>query len=153
MILNIIRIVKMFRMTIVSTPTRTVDEDLDRNIAYFLSDIGYIPRLKPSTDFQAISRSAYFRLFKECFLLHNEKYWSGDELMSYLKTSRTTLYRHLNKLKAMDMLEELQEGKSKKYRLRSGDLLKAWSWVEVNLKMALDNYRKNVEHISDLIRK
>ena len=34
--------------------------------------------------------------------------------MAYLKTSRTTLYRHLNKLKAMDILEEIQEGKTKK---------------------------------------
>lgn len=137
-------------MTIVSSPTRDPGDDLDRNIAYFLSDIGYIPRLKISTDFNSITKSAYFRLFKECFLMKSERYWTGDELISYLHTSRTTLYRHLNKLKAMDMLEETQDGKSKKYRLRSGDLLKAWSWVEVNVRMALDNYRKNVERISEL---
>lgn len=153
MIKIIITIIKMFRMTIVSAPTRTVDEDLDRNIAFFLSDIGYIPRLKPTTDFQVISRSAYFRLFKECFLIHSDRYWTGDELLSYLKTSRTTLYRHLNKLKSMDLLEEIQDGKNKKYRLRSGDLVRAWSWVEVNLKMALENYKKNVEHISELIKR
>lgn len=140
----------MFKMTIVSSPTRDPGDDLDRNIAYFLSDIGYIPRLKISTDFNSITKSAYFRLFKECFLMKSERYWTGDELISYLHTSRTTLYRHLNKLKAMDMLEETQDGKSKKYRLRSGDLLKAWSWVEVNVRMALDNYRKNVERISEL---
>lgn len=140
----------MFKMTIVSSPTRDSGDDLDRNIAYFLSDIGYIPRLKISTDFNSIIKSAYFRLFKECFLMHSDRYWTGDELMAYLHTSRTTLYRHLNKLKAMDMLEEVQEGKNKKYRLRSGDLLKAWNWVEVNVRMALDNYRKNVERISEL---
>lgn len=140
----------MFKMTIVSSPTRDSGDDLDRNIAYFLSDIGYIPRLKISTDFNSITRSAYFRLFKDCFLMHSDRYWTGDELMTYLHTSRTTLYRHLNKLKAMDMLEEIQEGKNKKYRLRSGDLLKAWNWVEVNVRMALDNYRKNVERISEL---
>ncbi|HKJ96112.1 MAG TPA: helix-turn-helix domain-containing protein [Thermoplasmataceae archaeon] len=140
----------MFKMTIVSSPTRDPGDDLDRNIAYFLSDIGYIPRLNIQTDFNSISKSAYFRLFKDCFLMRSDRYWTGDELMSYLHTSRTTLYRHLNKLKSMDMLEEIQEGKMKKYRLRSGDLLKAWSWVEVNVKMALDNYRKNVERISEL---
>ncbi|HLH86567.1 MAG TPA: helix-turn-helix domain-containing protein [Thermoplasmataceae archaeon] len=140
----------MFKMTVVSTPTRIMDDDLDKNIAYFLSDIGYIPKLRPSTDFQSISTSAYFRLFKDCFLLHPERYWTGEELMAYLNTSRTTLYRHLNKLKSMDLLEEVQEGKTKKYRIRSGDLIKAWNWVEVNMKMALDNYRKTVEHISRL---
>jgi DNA-binding transcriptional ArsR family regulator len=137
----------MFRMTIVSAPSRAVENDLDKTIAFFLSDIGYIPRLKPSTDFQVISKSAYFRLFKECFLERSDRYWTGDELLSYLNTSRTTLYRHLNKLKAMDILEEIQEGKVKKYRLRSGDILRAWSWVEVNIKMALDNYKKTVEQI------
>ncbi|MEM0158805.1 MAG: helix-turn-helix domain-containing protein [Thermoplasmataceae archaeon] len=140
----------MFKMTVVAAPTRIMDEDLDKNIAYFLSDIGYIPKLRPTTDFQVISRSAYFRLFKECFLLHSEKYWTGEELMAYLGTSRTTLYRHLNKLKSMDLLEEVQDGKSKKYRIRSGDILKAWNWVEVNMKMAMENYRKTVEHISRL---
>ena len=143
----------MFKMTMVSAPSRVLDTDLDRTIAYFLSDIGYIPRLSPDTDYSQIAKSAYFRLFKECFLLNPERYWTGDELMAYLKTSRTTLYRHLNKLKAMDILEEIQEGKTKKYRMRSGDLLRAWSWVEINMKMSMENYRKTVEHISSLVAK
>ena len=130
----------MFKLTMVSAPSRVLDTDLDRTIAYFLSDIGYIPRLSPDTDYSQIAESAYFRLFKECFLLNPQRYWTGDELMAYLKTSRTTLYRHLNKLKAMDILEEIQEGKTKKYRMRSGDLLRAWSWVEINMKMAMENY-------------
>lgn len=142
----------MFKMTIVSTPTRDAGDDLDRNIAYFLWDIGYIPRLSIETDYESIKNSAYFRLFKDCFLMHSERYWTAEELMSYLETSRTTLYRHLNKLKSMDMLEEIHDGKTKKYRLRSGDVMKAWNWVEVNVKMALDNYRKNVERIASLIR-
>ncbi|MFG1450042.1 MAG: helix-turn-helix domain-containing protein [Thermoplasmataceae archaeon] len=142
----------MFKITVATTPARSLDNDLDRNIAYFLSDIGYIPRVSPTTDLQTIRESAYFRLFRDCFLLKAERYWTGDELMAYLKTSRTTLYRHLNKLKSMDILEEVQEGKTKKYRLRSGDLMKAWNWVEVNTKLALDNYRKTVEQISRLTR-
>ena len=143
----------MFKLTMVSAPSRVLDTDLDRTIAYFLSDIGYIPRLSPDTDYSQIAESAYFRLFKECFLLNPQRYWTGDELMAYLKTSRTTLYRHLNKLKAMDILEEIQVGKTKKYRMRSGDLLRAWSWVEINMKMAMENYRKTVEHISSLVAK
>ncbi len=142
----------MFRMTIVSAPSRAIDSDLDKTVAFFLSDIGYIPRLKPSTDFQVITKSAYFRLFKECFLMRSDRYWTGDELLSYLSTSRTTLYRHLNKLKSMDLLEEIQEGKIKKYRLRSGNILRAWTWVEVNIKMALENYKKTVEQIDAGVR-
>ncbi len=141
----------MFKMTVVASPTRVISEDLDRNIAYFLSDIGYIPRLRPDTDLSSIVSSAYFRLFKDCFLMNSDRRWSGEELMAYLKTSRTTLYRHLNKLKSLDILEETQEGKTKRYRLRSGDILRAWGWVEVNLKIALEAYRKNVERIASLL--
>ena len=71
----------MFKITIASTPQRVLDQDLNRSIAYFLSDIGYIPRLNPNTDFESISKSVYFRLFKECFLDNSERYWTGEELM------------------------------------------------------------------------
>ena len=141
----------MFKISVVSVPTRIVSDDLDRNIAYFLSDIGYIPRLRPDTDFQTISKAAYFRLFKECFVINSSRYWSAEELMAYLQVSRTTLYMHLNKLKGLDILEEIQEGKTKKYRIRFGDLLRAWNWVEVNLKMAIENYRHTVEIISEIV--
>ena len=140
----------MFKITIATTPARSMDGDLNRNIAYFLSDIGYIPRVSPATDLQTIKDSASFRLFKDCFIMNSERYWTGDELMAYLHTSRTTLYRHLNKLKSLDILEESHEGKTKKYRLRSGDLMKAWNWVEVNMKMALENYRRSVDQIVKL---
>ncbi len=143
----------MFKITIASTPQRVLDQDLNRSIAYFLSDIGYIPRLNPNTDFESISKSVYFRLFKECFLDNSERYWTGEELMAYLKTSRTTLYRHLNKLKSMDLLEEEHDGKNKKYRLRGGNLETAWNWVKININMALDNYEKTVEHVWRLSKK
>ncbi|WP_010916448.1 helix-turn-helix domain-containing protein [Thermoplasma volcanium] len=142
----------MFKIAITSVPARVDVSDLDRSLAYFLSDIGYIPKINPSTDMNSIKNSVYFRLFKECFLMNGERFWTPEELMSYLGTSRSTLYRHLNKLKYMDLLEEVKDGKIKKYRIRSGDILKAWSWVEINVKMAMDNYRSNVEHIVDLIR-
>jgi len=142
----------MFKISITSVPSRVDEAYLDRSIAYFLSDIGYIPRISPSTDMNSIKNSVYFRLFKECFLIHSERYWTPEELMSYLNTSRSTLYRHLNKLKYLDILEEIKDGKVKKYRIRSGDLEKAWSWVEINIKMAIENYRNNVQHINSLIK-
>ncbi len=142
----------MFKISITSVPSRTGENDTDRSIAYFLSDIGYIPRINPGTDMHNIVESVYFRLFKECFLSNSNRFWTPEELMSYLNTSRSTLYRHLNKLKSMDILEETREGKTKRYRIRSGDLVKAWSWVEVNIRMAMENYRNNVIHISELIQ-
>ena len=34
----------MFKITIASSPQRILDNNLERSLAYFLSDIGYIPR-------------------------------------------------------------------------------------------------------------
>ncbi|MCL4314991.1 MAG: winged helix-turn-helix domain-containing protein [Candidatus Thermoplasmatota archaeon] len=141
----------MFKFSLVTVPSRPPTDDLDKNLAFFLSDIGYIPRVRPDSDMQSILSSAYYRLIRECFLEFPDRYWSPDELLSYLSTSRTTLYRHLNKLKSMDILEEGQDGRIKKYRLRSGDLLKAWSWVEINIKIAMEGYRKSVEKIEALL--
>ncbi len=137
----------MFKITIASSPQRVLDSNLERSLAYFLSDIGYIPRMNPDTDMETIRRSAGFRLFMECFLREPEKYWEVEEIIAHLAISRTTLYRHLNKLKSMDILEDSHGGRSKNYRLRGGNLEAAWAWVEINVKMTLENYRKTVEHV------
>jgi predicted DNA-binding ArsR family transcriptional regulator len=67
------------------------------------------------------------------------------------------VYRHLNKLKALDLLEESvvrpdsSEGQPKKaYRIRYGNLSKAWNFVEAHVKVAMDNYRKTVDHLQEL---
>jgi len=73
-----------------------------------------------------------------------------DELLGYLQTSRPTLYRHLNKLKNFDLLEEEHEGITKMYRLRLGNFSRAWRFVEENVKMVMENYRAMVEHITEL---
>jgi DNA-binding transcriptional ArsR family regulator len=143
----------MFKMTIASSPQRILNNDVERNLAYFLSDIGYIPRMNPDTDMDTIRRSAGFRLFHECFLRDPQKYWEVEEIMSYLGISRTTLYRHLNKLKSMDVLEEAHGGRSKNYRLRGGSLESAWNWVEINVRMTMENYRKIVDTVWNQAKK
>ena len=76
-----------------------------------------------------------------------------------LGTSKPTVYRHLNKLKSLDLLEEIQSidestKKAKKaYRLRYGDLKKAWNFVEAHVKVAMENYGKTVEHLQNLMIK
>ncbi|HHH79539.1 MAG TPA: ArsR family transcriptional regulator, partial [Thermoplasmatales archaeon] len=84
------------------------------------------------------------------------KSWMVEEIAHKLQVSKPTVYRHLNKLKGMDILEDVQvedtSGQSKKaYRLRYGNLEKAWSFVEAHLKVAIENYGKTVEHIQRLV--
>jgi N-glycosylase/DNA lyase len=69
------------------------------------------------------------------------------------------VYRHLNKLKGFDILEEVQifdettKQNKKAYRLRYGNLQKAWNFVEAHLKVAIENYGKTVEHLQKLVEK
>ena len=141
----------MFEIQLRRTSPMLHEDDLDRVLVHFLSSIGYIKH-SPDKDFETAKKSVGYRLFKECFILHPEKMWSVDELLNYLNTSRPTLYRYLNKLKSYDLLEEEHEGIAKRYRLRYGDIEKAWSFVEANVKMAMENYRREVEHIAKLAR-
>ena len=139
----------MFEIQIRLDSPNTQEQDLDRALVYFLSSIGYI-KYQGDRDFESAKTSVGYRLFKECFLLHPKKMWSVDELLGYLQTSRPTLYRHLNKLKNFDLLEEEHEGITKMYRLRLGNFSRAWRFVEENVKMAMENYRAMVEHITEL---
>lgn len=90
---------------------------------------------------------------------HPEKAWFVDEIAAGLKASRPTVYRHLNKLKSFDILEEVQvfdetsKQNKKGYRLRYGNFQKAWNFVEAHLKVAIENYSKTVEHLQDLMEK
>ncbi|MCD6370379.1 MAG: helix-turn-helix transcriptional regulator [Thermoplasmata archaeon] len=143
----------MFEMNINIVNPMKHEKNIDYVLLTFLSSIGYLPRIDPQRDFETAIKSVPYILFKECFLEYGERWWSVDELLAYLKTTRPTLYRHLNKLKSLDILEERQEGMSKRYRLRYGDLSKAWTFVEANVNLAMQNYRIMVDHISSLIRR
>ncbi|AGB05140.1 hypothetical protein AciM339_1278 [Aciduliprofundum sp. MAR08-339] len=140
----------MFEMNITLLTPMVHERNLDYVLLTFLSSIGYMPRVDPQRDFERAIKSVPYRLFKECFLLHPDREWSVEELLAYLDTTRTTLYRHLNKLKSLDILDERQDGMNKMYRLRYGDLARAWNFVEANVKLAMENYRIMVEHISKL---
>jgi DNA-binding transcriptional ArsR family regulator len=92
-------------------------------------------------------------------LKHPSKAWLVDEISTKLSTSKPTVYRHLNKLKGFDILEEIQifddntQQNKKAYRLRYGNIQKAWNFVEAHLKVAIENYGKTVEHLQTLIDK
>ena len=93
----------------------------------------------------------------DCFMRNIKRVWLVDELAVYLDTTRPTIYRHLNKLKSMDVIEESEterDGQMKKgYRIRYGDLRKAWSFTEANVEMAMESYRKTIDHLQALVEK
>ncbi len=140
----------MFEIQVRMVSPMSHDRDPDSALARFLAAIGYI---KPTMgeNVEEARHSVGFRLFKECFLAHPDKMWSAEEMIVHLDTSKPTLYRYLNKLKALDLLEESHEGITKRYRLRYGNLRKAWTFVEANVNIAMENYRKMVEHIMELM--
>ena len=140
-----------FEMQIVSNTPLTGDDDFDTVAIKFFEQIGYISK---GTD-----PKIPYKLFSDFFLKNPTKAWFIDEITNKLKTSRPTVYRHLNKLKGFDILEEVQvfdditKQNKKGYRLRYGNFQKAWNFVEAHLKVAIENYGKTVEHMQFLIEK
>lgn len=141
-----------FEIVVVNNTPLTPHEDLDRVLLEMLRHVGYLDR--GADDESAIVKGVAFRLVRDCFLLRPEKSWTADELITTLDTTRPTLYRHLNKLKALDVLEEsaLEADATgrKAYRVRYGNLAKAWNFVEANVKIAMENYRKSIDHLQAL---
>lgn len=140
-----------FELVVVNNTPLTPHEDLDDVALQFLRQVGYLDR--GADDTANMRESVAYRLFRDCFLLRPDKLWTVEEIITSLDTSRPTVYRHLNKLKALDILEESSqredpEGNSRKaYRLRYGNFSKAWNFVEANVKVAMENYRKSAEHL------
>lgn len=147
----------MFELNVVSNtplePIKAVEEVAET----FLTQIGYLPR---NPDGRAgghgVRDSVPYRLFMDHFMRNMGKAWSVDELSVLLNTTRPTVYRHINKLKSLDILESLDvevDGQVKKgYRIRYGDLSKAWSFTEANVNMAMENYKRTVRHLQELVR-
>ena len=140
-----------FEMQVVSN-TPLVGEDNPELVAkMFFEQIGYLSK--------GADPDIPFKLFNDFFIKHPTKAWFVDELSSKLDTSKPTVYRHLNKLKGFDILEEVQifdentQQNKKAYRLRYGNIQKAWNFVEAHLKVAIENYAKTVEHLQKLIDK
>jgi predicted transcriptional regulator len=89
------------------------------------------------------------------FMKYQGRAWSVEELAYLLDTSKPTIYRHINKLKSLDLLESMDveyDGDMRKgYRIRYGDLSKAWNFTRSNVEMAMQNYTATVEHFQKLM--
>lgn len=130
--------------------------DVDVVAETFLVQIGYLPKgYDPKTGAVTVRDSVPYRLFMDHFMAFPSKAWTVEELAAILGTTKPTVYRHINKLKAMDILEAMDvefDGQMRKgYRIRFGDLVKAWSFAETNVSMAMENYRKTVIHFQELM--
>lgn len=148
----------MFELRVVSNTPMTAVSDVNLIAESFLIDIGYIPKgYDPKTSATSIRDSVPYRLFMEFLMKYQGKAWSVEELAFLLDTSKPTIYRHINKLKALDLLESMDveyEGEMRKgYRIRYGDLSKAWNFTKSNVEMAMQNYTSTVDHFQQLVVK
>jgi hypothetical protein len=121
----------------------------------FLVAIGYLtPWSTAHGDDKAMESLAY-KLFKNCLLDRAERSWTMRELMAVLHTSKPTLYRHLKKLESLDLMERGLRGESprssKAFRIRYGNLSKAWNFTEEHARQSLRSYRETVEHLERLL--
>ncbi|HDD57252.1 MAG: transcriptional regulator [Spirochaetes bacterium] len=137
-----------FEIRVVSNTPLTGEKDVENATRMFLYQIGYLSK--------GSDPEIPYRIFYDFFLKHPSRAWMVEEISKELKVSKPTVYRHLNKLKGLDIIEDVQvsddTGQSKKaYRLRYGNFEKAWNFVEAHLKVAIENYGKTVEHIQKLL--
>ncbi len=147
----------MFELQIVSNTPMNGVTDIDVVAETFLVQIGYLPKgYDPKTGAVTVKESVPYRLFMDHFMKLPAKVWTVEELAALLGTTKPTIYRHINKLKSMDLLEAMDveyDGQMRKgYRIRFGDLVKAWSFTESNVQMAMDNYKKTVVHFQELMQ-
>lgn len=138
-----------FEMQVISNTPLSGEDDFDTAAMQFFEQIGYLSK--------GSDPALPYHLFVDFFLKHPTKAWFVDDIAGALKTSRPTVYRHLNKLKGFDILEEcsvfdeVSKQQKKGYRLRYGNFQKAWNFVEAHLKVAVENYGKTVEHLQKLL--
>jgi hypothetical protein len=138
-----------FELTVKSNTPLIGETDKFVIARLLLENIGYITKGSEPT--------IPLNLFMNCFLIQPEKPWLAEEMAVKLDTSIPTIYRHLNKLKSMDILEEvkLEDSETKQikkgYKLRYGNLSKAWNFVEAHVSAAMENYRKTIDHLQYIV--
>ncbi len=143
-----------FQIHVVSNVPLTSVKDPQEVALLFLGQIGYLP-IRAGVGDEEVRRGIPYRLLVDHLLRRSERGWTAEELASRLGTGKATVYRHINKLKSLDLLEEVKvptpDGSRKGYRIRYGNLAKAWNFVEAHVDVAMENYRRTVEHFQGLI--
>jgi AcrR family transcriptional regulator len=145
-----------FEIALVNTPPVADIEDPRDAQATFFTQIGYYSEgYDPKTKARNIFESVPFRIFSDHFLKNPTSAHKVDDIAARLKTTVATVYRHLNKIKRLDILDEVELGKKvgvkaqKGYRLRYGSFPEAWRFTETDIEASLDHYRILVDNISE----
>ena len=98
----------MFELQVVSNTPMTGVDDVNVVAETLLVQIGYLPKgYDPKTGAITVRDSVPYRLFMDHLMAHPSKAWTVEELASLLGTTKPTIYRHINKLKSMDLLEAM----------------------------------------------
>ncbi|MEM3396910.1 MAG: transcriptional regulator [Thermoplasmata archaeon] len=141
-----------FEITLKGEPP-LFDKDLDTALLNFLIMIGYLSKEHDKrTKAVSVKESVGYKLIRNCFIENMVRAWKVNELCTVLSTTPPTVWRYLNRLKDLDLLEEVPtEDGSKGYRIRYGNFAMAWNFVEANTMNVLENYKKMVNHIQKLI--
>jgi predicted transcriptional regulator len=137
-----------------------LSKPLEIVILQFLQAIDYLPFCEDDDKdmVQAQLNGVPYRLFVECLLKRADKRWTSEELAEFLDTTKPTIYRHIKKLLILNLLEksaleskESHRPPKKAFRLRYGNLAKAWNFLEAYTNNSLRNYRKTVEHLQKML--
>ena len=144
-----------FNLALSERPPLDPASDPGARLVDMMEAIGYLtPWSTPKGGGDPGENLAY-RLLKDCLMDRPDRTWTMRELMAVLDTSKPTLYRHLKKLEALDLLERGLRGESprssKAFRIRYGDMSKAWNFTEEHAKQSLRAYRQTVEHLEALM--
>ncbi|MCI4359570.1 MAG: helix-turn-helix domain-containing protein [Thermoplasmata archaeon] len=147
-----------FELALRSRTPLTPLHETDEVLTEFLRWIGYLPEHDDARSGEGpVRESLGYRIVRDCLLRDLSRPWYAEELAAVLKSSKPSVYRHLNKLKSLDLLEEVAgsaDGKGRKgYRLRYGNLSRAWDFTEANAQNALRRYRETVDHLQGLIER
>jgi predicted transcriptional regulator len=145
-----------FELTLRYATPLTPLSDLDEVLKEFLRMVGYLPPHEDARTGEGPTESTVgYRLVRDCLLKDAARPWYVEEVTAVLSTSKSTAYRYINRLKALDLLEEVaaeRDGKGRKgYRLRYGNLAQAWDFTEANAQNALRRYRETVNHLQRLV--
>ncbi len=144
-----------FEISVTSNVPLTPIKDLEEVTVTFLRNIGYLARGSEGlTGGRDVRQSIPYRIFAEHLLGRKDRGQTVEQMASRLKTTKATVYRHINKLKSLDILEEVEvmmpTGPRKGYRIRYGNLAKAWNFVEAHVQVAMEHYRETVDHLQKL---
>lgn len=149
----------VFEIHLIGSAPLTTTDDFEEVAIGFLNQLGFFERgYDANIDYKSLLKSVGGRLCLEYLFKYPERGFRVEELAVALDASKPAIYRHINKLKNMELVEEVdvpdENGKPRKgYRLKYGNIVKAIYLVKEHASLALDNYLKTAEHLQTLIEK